>query len=97
MLPLALVAVVGIGAVPAAARVRDAGSRPDPVLLVHGFRGSSGGWHALEASLRAQGYRSSEIDAIDYDEDASNLEVARQIAVRPTHCARAPERRASTW
>jgi len=80
VLPLALVAVVGIGAVPAAARVRDAGSRPDPVLLVHGFRGSSGGWHALEASLRAQGYRSSEIDAIDYDEDASNLEVARQIA-----------------
>ncbi len=54
--------------------------RPDPVLLVHGFRGSSSGWHALESSLRAQGYRDSEIDAIDYPDDASNVDVAHQIA-----------------
>ena len=50
------------------------------MLLVHGFRGSSNGWHALEASLRAQGYRDSEIDAIDYGNDASNVDVARVIA-----------------
>jgi pimeloyl-ACP methyl ester carboxylesterase len=56
-----------------------AASRPDPVLLVHGFRGSSHGWHALESTLEAHGYRRSEIDAIDYGHDASNLDVARQI------------------
>jgi triacylglycerol lipase len=50
------------------------------VLLVHGFRGSSSGWHALEASLHARGYRDSEIDAVDYDSDASNLDVARLLA-----------------
>ncbi len=77
----ALVVVVGAVAVPAAsARTRVASARPDPVLLVHGFRGSSSGWHALEASLRAQGYRDSEIDAIDYGNDASNVDVAHQIA-----------------
>jgi triacylglycerol esterase/lipase EstA (alpha/beta hydrolase family) len=56
-----------------------AAARPDPVLLVHGFRGSSSGWHALETTLEAHGYRSSEIDAIDYGDDASNVDVARQI------------------
>ena len=50
------------------------------MLLVHGFRGSSSGWHALEASLRAHGYRDAEIDAIDYADDASNVDVAREIA-----------------
>jgi triacylglycerol lipase len=78
---LALAAVVSVVAIPAAAaRGTKAARRPDPVLLVHGFRGSSSGWHALEASLRAQGYRTSELDAIDYDDDASNVDVARQIA-----------------
>jgi triacylglycerol lipase len=76
-----VVAVVGAVASPAlAARGKRASARPDPVLLVHGFRGSSSGWHALEASLHAQGYRDTEIDAIDYDRDASNVDVARQIA-----------------
>jgi pimeloyl-ACP methyl ester carboxylesterase len=77
---LSLAALVGITAVPAGATRATSASRPDPVLLVHGFRGSSSGWHALEATLRAQGYRSSEIDAIDYDSDASNVDVAHQIA-----------------
>jgi len=73
-------ALVGVVAAPAvAARARSISRRPDPVLLVHGFRGSSGGWHALEASLRAQGYRASEIDAVDYDPDASNVDVARDL------------------
>jgi len=76
-----LVAVLVAGATPAvAARTPRRAARPDPVLLVHGFRGSSSGWRALEVSLRAQGYRDSEIDAIDYDPDASNVDVARQIA-----------------
>jgi triacylglycerol lipase len=78
---LAVTALVGIVAVPAeAARATTTVGRPDPVLLVHGFRGSSSGWHALEASLRAQGYRDSELAAVDYDGDASNVDVARQIA-----------------
>jgi triacylglycerol lipase len=78
----AVVALVGAVASPAVAAHREhASARPDPVLLVHGFRGSSSGWHALEASLRAQGYRDSEIDAIDYDDDASNVDVAREIAL----------------
>jgi triacylglycerol lipase len=55
-------------------------ARPDPVLLVHGFQGSSGSWHALIASLRAHGYRAADIDAINYDSDASNVDTARQIA-----------------
>jgi triacylglycerol lipase len=77
-----VVALVASVAAPAgAARTQSpASARPDPVLLVHGFRGSSQGWHALEASLRAQGYRSSEIDAIDYGSNASNVDVAHQIA-----------------
>jgi len=69
----------GVALPVASARTRTVNRRPDPVLLVHGFRGSSSGWHALANSLRAQGYRASEIDAIDYDDDASNLDVARQI------------------
>ena len=77
----AVVALVGAVASPAvAARRKRAPARPDPVLLVHGFRGSSTGWHALEASLHARGYRDAEIDAIDYDSDASNVDIARQIA-----------------
>jgi triacylglycerol lipase len=73
------VPVAGLGALPATART-GATTRLDPVLLVHGFHGSSGGWHDLIATLRAQGYRADEIDAIDYDSDASNVDTARQIA-----------------
>ncbi|HEY3673023.1 MAG TPA: lipase [Acidimicrobiia bacterium] len=72
---LAVMSSALVGATPAVAAVR-----PDPVLLVHGFRSSNSGWHALEASLRAQGYRDSEIDAVDYDNDASNVDVAHEIA-----------------
>ncbi len=73
--------VVGVApAVAAHARhVARAAARPDPVLLVHGFQSSSRGWHALEASLRVQGYRDAEIDAIDYDSSASNVEIAHEI------------------
>lgn len=75
------VPLTGAVASPAvAAHGKRAVPRPDPVLLVHGFRGSSSGWHALEVSLRAQGYRDSELAAVDYDGDASNVDVARQIA-----------------
>jgi triacylglycerol lipase len=77
----AVLALVGAVASPAVATRREhASARPDPVLLVHGFGGSSTGWHTLEASLHGQGYRHSEIDAIDYDRDASNVDIARQIA-----------------
>ncbi len=72
-------ASIGIVCVPAAAARAKATPRPDPVLLVHGFNGSSHGWRALIASLEARGYRASEIDAIDYGRDASNVDVARQI------------------
>jgi triacylglycerol lipase len=78
---LALVAMsVVVVAAPADATRRPRRARPDPVLLVHGFRGSSSGWHTLEASLRTQGYRGAEIDAVDYRSDASNIDVARQLA-----------------
>jgi triacylglycerol lipase len=77
-------AAVGAVATPAVAgrsstRVLPASSR-DPVLLVHGFQASSRGWRALETTLRAQGYRADEIDAVDYDNGASNVDVARQLA-----------------
>jgi triacylglycerol lipase len=77
---IALVAVTLVGGPAAAARTPTSSGRPDPVLLVHGFRGSSGDWHGLEAILRARGYRASEISAIDYDRDASNVDIAHQIA-----------------
>jgi triacylglycerol lipase len=82
---LALLVAVGAVAAPAGAvrpstRVVKAAARPDPVLLVHGFGGSSNGWRALEASLRGQGYRADEIDAVDYDDGASNVDVAHQLA-----------------
>jgi triacylglycerol lipase len=79
---LLVATLVGVLAVPAVAArsTTKASRRPDPVLLVHGFRGSSSGWHAFEASLRAQGYRDAEFAAIDYDDSASNVEVAHQIA-----------------
>jgi triacylglycerol lipase len=47
---------------------------------VHGFNGSSSGWQALEAALRAKGYTDSRIVAIDYDSGASNATIAKQIA-----------------
>jgi triacylglycerol esterase/lipase EstA (alpha/beta hydrolase family) len=67
---------------PAVATRREAArhARPDPVLLVHGFRGSSSGWGSLAATLQARGYRASEIATIDYDGEASNVDVAGQIA-----------------
>ena len=76
----ALVGVVGVPAASARTAARDR-ARPDPVLLVHGFRGSASGWHALDGVARARrATADSEIDAIDYDSDASNVDVARQIA-----------------
>jgi triacylglycerol lipase len=75
---IALVATVGLPAAAAPARLRAA--RPDPVLLVHGFNGSGASWHAMTAYLLSHGYRSSEIDAIDYDSDESNVDTAHRIA-----------------
>jgi triacylglycerol lipase len=73
--------VLGSGVAIAAARTKGPGARRfDPVLLVHGFRGSSQGWYALIATLEAKGYRTSEIRAIDYGNDESNVEVAHDIA-----------------
>jgi triacylglycerol esterase/lipase EstA (alpha/beta hydrolase family) len=72
------VALVG-GPSPASAATHHAPRRPDPVLLVHGFGGSASGWGAMTRYLRAHGYRPSEIDAIDYDSDASNVATARRI------------------
>jgi triacylglycerol lipase len=77
---LAAVASIALLGIPAASARTVATRRPDPVLLVHGFNGSSHGWHALITSLEARGYRASEIDAIDYGRDTSNVDVARQIA-----------------
>jgi triacylglycerol lipase len=78
---LGVVVLVGVAAAPASARRAGRGAtRHDPVLLVHGFRGSSSGWHALESALRSTGYRDSEIDAVDYPSDVSNIDVARRIA-----------------
>lgn len=73
-------AVLAIPVQAAGARTRVAAVTHDPVLLVHGFNGSGAGWHAMTAYLRGQGYAADEIDAISYDSDASNVDVAHQIA-----------------
>ncbi len=80
LLPLAAVITLAtmLPATPASARARAV--HHDPVLLVHGFHGSGGGWHAMEAYLRTRGYRTDEIDAMSYDSNASNLDTARRIA-----------------
>jgi triacylglycerol lipase len=83
--PALLTVVVGVlvltaGSLPAGAAARHPARRPDPVLLVHGFQGSAAGWGAMTGFLREHGYDTSEIDAIDYDSDASNVEIARRIA-----------------
>jgi triacylglycerol lipase len=54
--------------------------RHDPVLLVHGFDGSSESWHVMERRLRAAGYRAQEIRAVSYDSHASNVDAAHVIA-----------------
>ncbi|HEX5586807.1 MAG TPA: alpha/beta fold hydrolase [Acidimicrobiia bacterium] len=54
--------------------------RRDPVLLVHGFDGSSKSWRTMEARLRAAGYRADQIDAISYDSEASSVSAAHVIA-----------------
>jgi triacylglycerol esterase/lipase EstA (alpha/beta hydrolase family) len=76
----AVVLVLAVGSPAASARSRRRAPHHDPVLLVHGFHGSGAGWHAMEAYLRTQGYRAGEIDAMNYDSDASNLDTARRIA-----------------
>jgi triacylglycerol lipase len=78
---LAATALVLAFALPAAsAHGTRRSARPDPVLLVHGFQGSASGWGAMTAYLEHRGYRSSEIDAIDYDSDESNVDTAHRIA-----------------
>ena len=82
-LPLAACALVlAVGLPAASARTGSHGARVrDPVLLVHGFDGSASGWGAMIDAARAPtGYRSAEIDAIDYDSDASNVDTAKAIA-----------------
>jgi triacylglycerol lipase len=83
LLVLLAVILVVLSSAVAVASARTKGlpaRRPDPVLLVHGFRGSSQGWRAMIASLEAKGYRNSEIAAIDYASDRSNVDVAHDIA-----------------
>lgn len=52
----------------------------DPVLLVHGFHGSSKSWGTMASRLRAAGYRNDQIDAISYDSEASAVSAAHAIA-----------------
>jgi triacylglycerol lipase len=73
-------AVVVALAAPVASAAPRSARRPDPVLLVHCFNGSATAWGAMTSYLRAHGYRPSEIDAIDYDSEASNVDTARRIA-----------------
>jgi triacylglycerol esterase/lipase EstA (alpha/beta hydrolase family) len=78
---VAVFEVVAIGAPAASARTRPSPVvKHDPVLLVHGFHGSSASWLAMTAYLRAHGYRAEELDAMSYDSDASNVATAHRIA-----------------
>jgi triacylglycerol lipase len=78
----AIVVALGVIGVPAASARTRPGSvvTHDPVLLVHGFRGSGASWLAMTAYLRAQGYRAEQIDVMSYDSDASNVATAHRIA-----------------
>jgi triacylglycerol lipase len=53
---------------------------PVPVLLVHGFDGSSASWHVMVSRLEVAGYPRDRIDAISYSSSISNVDVAHQIA-----------------
>jgi triacylglycerol lipase len=69
-LTLLLIHVTGVPP-PAAA------ANPDPVLLVHGYRGSPSTWADMEAYLKAQGY--SKVHAINLPGE-NNVENAKAIA-----------------
>ena len=63
----------------AAAAVSKKPKLPDPVLLVHGFDGSGASWKVMIQRLLDAGYPASRVDAISYDRNTSNVDVARQI------------------
>jgi triacylglycerol lipase len=54
--------------------------RPDPVVLVHGYRGAATNWDAFTGRLVAAGHRADEIVALDYDSSQSNALTAQQLA-----------------
>ncbi len=76
---LAVAAPVGVRGAAAAAAAKRKPKLPDPVLLVHGFDGSSASWKVMVQRLHDAGYPASRVDAISYDSSASNVDVAQQI------------------
>jgi triacylglycerol lipase len=77
---LAALVAVGAGGAPSDAVTRPARTRlPVPVLLVHGFDGSSASWHVMVTRLERAGYPPDRIDTISYSSSISNVDVAHQI------------------
>ena len=76
---LAVATPVGTGSATAATSARTQ-NPPDPVLLVHGFDGSSASWKVMVRRLHDAGYPAGRVDAISYDSSASNVDVGHQIS-----------------
>jgi triacylglycerol lipase len=81
VLVLALAALLAAAMVPATPAAARAAARPtrDPVLLVHGFNGSGASWHIMKDRLLQAGYPVRAIDAMSYDSERSNVDIAKQI------------------
>ena len=81
MLTLLVAVLIATGVGLVSVSVDGGRQRRDPVLLVHGFDGSSRSWRVMQARLRDAGYRDDELRAISYDSRGSNVDIADQIRV----------------
>ncbi len=79
------VVVIGVLALSAGASGRRLGAdarstRPDPVVLVHGYGATAHSWDPFVEHLVAGGHPRDEIVVLDYDSAQSNVTTARQLA-----------------
>jgi triacylglycerol lipase len=69
-----------IAALPIAASAQP--PRRDPILFVHGWRGSGAQWNTMTARFREDGWRDNELFAWTFDARESNVATAARIAAR---------------
>lgn len=73
---LAAIVAMAVVLVPASAA-----SAREPILFVHGFSGGAWNWDVMVDRFEDDGYRPSELRAMNYNTAQSNATTAREIAV----------------
>lgn len=79
--PVRLLVFVALLLTPASAHAQARPAR-DPILFVHGWRGSSAQWRPMIEWFRADGWGDRELFTWDFDTGTSNTVVAARIAAR---------------